>query len=410
MEEELQPTRHHMLRIQSEDVIQEVQMNIVSTGFRHVKKIAYSSGAISREASVIIREVLQDHDLHVNVDRVSDALLEMTLALFDANFHLRKEHRGLFDREIELGNLLYFPMPGNLAEEEAILIREVMIRRMLDVSFFVAMPRPLIGRNDPQDESDAWDRSISFWVNLGFRRIGATDYFGYSPDPIHPCHSTPHDPSILGNLQRHALVILGETLSNDLSDVLLIFDDSVKQRREIIRMLANESDMDNIIPPIFYAAAYPGKAENRGKLIDFLCKELKMNPSCQDSYGNTPLHQALSCQNHSATKALLKYPSVLRDIFTRNMDGEIPLESHWKRRQERRIKMHIRGIPLGKFQLSQFQLEAVRDVMKIMEKMQPAKIRWKFDENRQKFGCSCGLCFQGWFSPRMQHRLRVIST
>lgn len=148
-----------------------------------------------------------------------------------------------------------------------------------------------------------------------------------------------------------------------------------------------------------------------GPPIDtFIKQQYRQRPSSvreRNRKGFTPLHAAAAHKNLRAVKELLNPQyGALGDLDNRqNVEGVTPLEFLWlilkKERQEQEMSgMAWRGYSPDAIEVAWTLRHAAGEDIGTSKKF-IEKYRW---------GCTCGKCTEGWFSPRMRYRIRCKSS
>ncbi|KAG6906121.1 hypothetical protein DXG01_015844 [Tephrocybe rancida] len=141
---------------------------------------------------------------HSRMESSDDTLIHITSFLFD---NYGRIAQGVFDGpalcgsgawgdELNRGDLLVIHEFSVDERFRSLGLGSEMLRRMFASKYvqppetILCWPSPVNAPRLTQAEHDAVkSRQIAFYRKNGFRRIGHTEFFGYSPDPTHPSHA-----------------------------------------------------------------------------------------------------------------------------------------------------------------------------------------------------------------------------
>jgi len=125
----------------------------------------------------------------------------------------------------------------------------------------------------------------------------------------------------------------------------------------------------------------------------------------RDVYGLTPVHIAAASDNAHALRTLLSLDprGIAEDLKDRkNQDGITPLEGlEISMRSMKESMETLVGVWRG---YSDDALTCEYLLKKAMELPMVAAGEEEYIKKR-KFGCTCGMCTDGWLSPRMRFQL-----
>ncbi|KIJ65695.1 hypothetical protein HYDPIDRAFT_39613 [Hydnomerulius pinastri MD-312] len=251
---------------------------------------------------------------------------------------------------------------------------------LMEHGFVVCWPAPDLNRHLPVSEAQfqtEQDRVNHFFRLNGFRRIGRTQFFAYSPDPSHPSHSL----SIESDLDPEPNPWGGQPPA--------AFDPFNPPAPEVL--------------PALHAAIANNKTPFITQRIQAAFAADPMSLSEQDRHGLRPVYIAAAAENLPAVRALLSL-GVQEDLSKRdNADLMTPLERCAKTmRSSRDLAESILGDWDGYSDESLLVKAALKRAMgHEMPSTDEEYLRQK------KYGCSCGRCVGGWLSPKMQFRLKA---
>ncbi|KAF7289330.1 Ankyrin repeat family protein [Mycena indigotica] len=210
------------------------------------------------------------------------------------------------------------------------------------------------------------DRQLAFFRKNHFRRIGRTSLFGYSSNEVHPS-------------RRIAVAQDVEQLGADFK----------------------APDNPKLEFPL-HTAIY---LDTTSQVIDTIQQHYNRDPSSihvSDWVGATPLHIAAAKPNVFALRKLLSWDMSADLVNTKNAEGETPLgtlRAHMNAARmvaDANLSLDWQGYP-------EDALEAEFLLKRSMGIPVPSTFQQYIGNNR--YGCTCGHCGGGWFSPRMRFQL-----
>ncbi|KAF8879191.1 hypothetical protein CPB84DRAFT_1793501 [Gymnopilus junonius] len=341
------------------------------------------------------------------MDEESHELNEFSVALFDEGSNLRtfiidggpRSGSGCWGMELGVGDMLYVDDLEVKEEFRHQGVGSLILRKLLTDERIgyrghaYVWPTP----NSSVDSEAAWlarrDTIIAFYRKNGFRRIGFTSFFAYSPDPSHPSRqltasAEPDPPS-----KAFETTTTGPALTQD------------EDRAEYPLHFAIAADKTPLVVQTLRTAYEADHASIRQR---------------HPRTGLLPIHVAAASENVLAIQALLALyapePDVDRaalqgDLKDRNnKNGLTPLEildatmtsrreimetlvGRWDGYEEAGVRCeYALKRALGE-RLFSF---ALGDANMVTEDEYVEKRKW---------GCTCGMCTDGWLSPRMRLRL-----
>ncbi|KAL2818211.1 hypothetical protein BDW59DRAFT_181913 [Aspergillus cavernicola] len=211
---------------------------------------------------------------------------------------------------------------------------------------------------------------LSFFRSLGFRRIGSSRWFGYSPDMQHPSHSLPiHRDFDLPIFQRMPTLPNIDRLINVLSSL-----EDTTCLAQLQDLFGDAGPQD----PIWEAT---------------------------DDQGNTLLHLVSCCSMTESTRWLMqRSPNLLSQ---RNAEGDTPLEALESSMEEKRTTRQHMLLRLDiSDRFSGFD-EAAISCLALLRGRDPSQLS-ESEIARLKFGCTCGSCLGGFLSPRLRDMLLFV--
>ncbi|KAL1744515.1 hypothetical protein HDZ31DRAFT_38470 [Schizophyllum fasciatum] len=228
-----------------------------------------------------------------------------------------------------------------------------------------------------RSHEESRDRSppiVDFFRKLGFRRVGRTTYFAYSPKASHPSRSLP--------------------ASKDLDVDFFKFTDSLN-RDGFMRKYPLHASMDPQFPHL------PSSAE----VVAAIHAAYTQDPTsihAQDHRGYTPIFLAAIKGYVSAVETLLSLADCRADILSRDNveDSRNAIEAHDERirfvvKLAERVTPSPTGFSQENLKMQYLLRKATGEEVSTLE---------KYAEQR-RYGCTCGQCRGGWLSPRMARML-----
>ncbi|KAF7350969.1 Ankyrin repeat family protein [Mycena sanguinolenta] len=350
-------------------------INIISVQVKHPQ----FGDLVSLEAWRIFRAHCADSFLEI-MDEDIDEMHQFSVTLFDKYGNLRphlmspgyRSGTGCWGQEVNSGQLLYIL---DMTVEEPYrgkgigtwtLQQFLRTEHVQNDDTVICWPNPM-GICDKA----LWDiekkRQIGFFRKSDFRRIGRTNFFGYSPKRDHPSRSIP--------LEGDAGA-LDDNFSVTSTNVQLQF-------------------------PLHFAII-SDKTTNVASTIQSFYDQDPTSIHRADDMGFTPILVAVSSQNLIATRKLLEW-DLRADLENAvNAEGVTPLE---QLANVMRSGREFSEIFLGWQGYSDDEL-----TMQYLLKQgmgQAVGLNLADYISKKKYGCTCDKCARGWLSPRMRFALRT---
>ncbi|TCD68454.1 hypothetical protein EIP91_010740 [Steccherinum ochraceum] len=389
---------------------QESQYLTVSATYKG-QEVGYIEGAIvDRKAC----RKLGQHGLHTVMSEVTNyqPRLEFWSILFDKHGYVKEAllthdyHKGAggWSRELDAGVLVSIENVHVKPKYRRAGIASLMLHKIMETNrfhkrdFLVACDQiPNDSANNPGQMMAMQQRYLAFLHHNRFHRVGRTPFLLYSLDPNHPIHHMP-----FANEPRSSVSLYEDLMNEDAATDILpgLLRDASSVEREARRF------------PIHHAVesgpeSLPYMIPGTGPPIDtFIQQQYRQSPSSvreRNRKGFTPLHAAAAHKNLRAVRELLKPQyGALGDLDNRqNVEGVTPLEFLWLILRKERQEQEMSGITWRGYSPDAIEVawtlrhaagEDIGTSKKFIE-----KYRW---------GCTCGKCTEGWFSPRMRYRIR----
>ncbi|KAL1728576.1 hypothetical protein EV714DRAFT_214842 [Schizophyllum commune] len=226
---------------------------------------------------------------------------------------------------------------------------------------------------------------IDFFRKLGFRRVGRTTFFAYSPSESHPSRSLPaledQDVDMFKYSHRNGILAddIGAQLRRDYPLQTLM--DPPRTMTGVL----NGMDGPRAMRPL------PATKGELDAAIEAAYAKDSQLIHLQDERGYTPIYVAVIKGHAAAVDKLLSLGDCRADILSRdNIDDQNAIEA-----QEEIVRS---GSPLFKHRALHLLWVLRRAVGEDVGTVHD------FSEKR-RYGCSCGQCRGGWLSPRMAYLL-----
>ncbi|KAG6908198.1 hypothetical protein DXG01_005787 [Tephrocybe rancida] len=219
------------------------------------------------------------------------------------------------------------------------------------------------------------EKQLGFFRKNGFRRIGRTAFFGFSPDPAHPSRFL--------------------SAASDANEKGVEFNTAA----------------DDGLSPREIAIKYPlhsAVINMKGQQAkDTINRIYSLDPSsihAADASGMTPIHLAFLRVNPDAIAVLLALGGASELLNTHNENGMTPLEYPARDMQSsREFQEAVIGL-WGGYTADQLICEFLgRRALNLPT----STYDMKGYIAKRKFGCTCGTCAGGWLSKKMRLQLRV---
>ncbi|PPQ99871.1 hypothetical protein CVT26_009315 [Gymnopilus dilepis] len=341
-------------------------------------------------------------DFFTLMDEDAQELHEFSIALFDKRSDIRpwlvdggkRSGSGCWGEELSSGDMLYVQDLTVKPEFRkrglgSLLLQKLLASPHVDVhGHVICWPTSTDNSDDNfdigmllqpteayiQGRREDQARVVAFYRKQnGFRRIGLTHFFAYSPDVSHPSHqlAASADPDPPSN-----------------NAPVRPFDEDELQARYPVHSAASNNKSFSVVQCI--QRAY--QADRR-------------SVRQRDMHGMTPISNAASKENVYAIRALLQVDPIgavedLRD--NENMESMTPLEA--LENSMRAAKEFSETLMGGWRGYSDDSLRCEYLIKKALGSPLFSETESEYIKKR-KFGCSCGACMGGWLSPRMRYRL-----
>ncbi|EGX52469.1 hypothetical protein AOL_s00043g258 [Orbilia oligospora ATCC 24927] len=238
--------------------------------------------------------------------------------------------------------------------------------------------------------------NVAFWRCQGFRRIGASDFFGLATDTSHPANTIslaqdfdPADPepdlddslSIEEKLFSIGLFDTSESHTRQL--------ELLKERLPLHHAVATLSDDDCVQFFSDFKANIDNKSYNWNKV---------------DRHSKNVLHVAAQELKVKSVRWLLENVNEEQILSShRTVDGYTPQECLESQLDSARSKLQLGGMTID---VSEKFEGYPASAIECLAAFQGLNNLSRVQHERLKFGCTCGSCIDGFLSTRMRRTLR----
>lgn len=314
---------------------------------------------------------------------LNDPETDIAFELFDRfgrlqpcyKIHPFKKGSGVWGDEVDDGDILLIQYLRVLPQYRRLGVGSKLVRAILKLSSkkseeFVAIAWPdyllgAIGNTRITDiASQLIDMRTRFFRGLGFRRIGSSRCFGYSPHLEHPSR--------------------GLAPEEDFDLPLASRAPPAKELEDFIKLISSINDAECLV-------------QLRKMFDNASLQDMKWEVT--DEVGNTLLHLVSTSSKVECTKWLMERNPNMCSI--RNHEGDTPLESLETSIERRRTireghcsREDISDRFIGTDDATILCLIVLRNLAS--EQLSEAAF------SRLKFGCTCDNCVGGFLSPRMR--------
>ncbi|KAF7295976.1 Ankyrin repeat family protein [Mycena kentingensis (nom. inval.)] len=334
------------------------------------------------EALRIVRNACRGEFYDI-MDAESDELLQLSTMLFDKHGRVHpwivqpgaRSGSGCWGRELDEGMLISLPDITVKEEFRGQGIGSWALTRFLESEHIAAQDKVICwpaptGIRDHAAFETAKTRLTSFFRKHNFRRIGRTQFFGYSPKADHPSRgiSADEDAAIADAQMAEPVDIDPEEAQTRFPLHAAIVNDSGDQIAAKIQALY---DAD---PTIIHAL---------------------------DVGGCSPLHVAAQVKNLVAVRKLLEWDMTADLTRVATSTGVTPLEAlETSMRSSRSFAETLLG------QWPGYASEELT-IQYLLKQRMGQVVDANLDSYiaKSKYGCTCGSCGGGWMSPRMRFHL-----
>ncbi|KAI5896936.1 uncharacterized protein SCHCODRAFT_02491542 [Schizophyllum commune H4-8] len=327
---------------------------------------------------------------HEALSTKSDRLAEFGRTILDNDMNVYSKiieheyHRGTgcWGKEMDEGAIVYIEsvVVDPSFEQQGIgtaLVRDLLSSQSLEIPDIVYCWSSAL-RADSRDDHRLMDPPvIGFFRKLGFRRVGRTAHFAYSPKASHSSRSIP--------------------ATKDLDVDLLKFS----HRTKGVFTSNYELELNNLLhfamdPPPISSTEVAEPLDLSVEVLENLYSKSPAIIHAQDERGFTLIYVAVIKGYYDIAKRLLTLGDCRADILSRDNVED------------------------------QNAIEALEDIVRAAErghKDEPLKLLYKLRTAtgekfkccceflvQRRYGCTCGQCLEGWLSPRMSNALRAVAS
>ncbi|KAF8991005.1 hypothetical protein BDZ89DRAFT_1086867 [Hymenopellis radicata] len=326
-------------------------------------------GEVATLSGYMIYRRMLGGDFLVMMDEESQELHEFSVTLFDKN--------GLLKPRFKTGYRSGTGCWGDELNEDALAyIEDITVKEELLQGLFESKYKPQMSNVICWPSTKDGAAPKAFFIKNGFRRIGRTQFFGYSMDPEHPSHQILASDDVQQSVREtfplppqpsyHEMRASGQN-PHEISD-------NIKRERQQKFPIhcAILSNMSETIAPVIREAhdANP------------------LSLHAPDDLGFLPMHVAVQAKNNHHNADGATPLELLRDNMVNGREFmETLLSASWAGYADTDLLMEYTvktamGMDTG--------CATVQDYI-----------------SQNKHGCTCGSCLGGWLSPRMIFQLNA---
>ncbi|KAF3196000.1 hypothetical protein TWF225_000351 [Orbilia oligospora] len=365
------------------------------------------------------RDIVQSR-FRAEMEEPSQELCDIAFDLFDSHAHLKREFinhpvrkgTGVWGKELDHGNFLVIE---NVRIYDASWRRKGIgkriVRDMIDKSgrenrtpaFSLVSPAYLNTELEEEtiektkfEEHEIrirmYNENVAFWRCQGFRRIGASDFFGLAKDKTHPANkissTLDFDPADPEPDLDDSLTIEERLFSIGLFDKSERHNqrlERLKERLPLHHAVATLSDDDCVQ---FFSNV---KANIDNKSYDW---------NKVDRHSKTVLHVAAQELKVKSVRWLLENVNEEQILSShRTVDGYTPREFLESQLDSARSKLQLGGMTID---ISEKFQGYPASAIECLAAFQGLSNLSRAQYGRLKFGCTCGSCIDGFLSTRMR--------
>ncbi|KAF3903208.1 hypothetical protein ABW20_dc0102301 [Dactylellina cionopaga] len=245
-----------------------------------------------------------------------------------------------------------------------------------------------------QIETRVMTYNISFYRALGFRRIGASDFFGLATDPGHPAHRISATDDFDPVEPEPDLDEEPDSGSKLIAD---LFGDGIQKRLKLLQERL----------PLHHALATLSDEECVEYFQKLKTSNVAVNWVQVDRLSKNVLHVAAAALMVKSVRWLLENVND-GDILSsaRNIEGYTPQEELELQIDSKRATSRLEGRRLViSDEFAGFPPDVIGCLVALRASNHPSPIQYA----QLKFGCTCGLCIDGFLSPRMNFALLFVA-
>ncbi|TRM60522.1 hypothetical protein BD626DRAFT_571594 [Schizophyllum amplum] len=349
---------------------------------------------------------LRGHFFEV-LDAKSDELADFGTKVIDNDMNVYERlvaheyHKGTgcWGREMNDGLIMYIRAVNVGAPFErqgvgARLVRELLSSKHVVLGTIVYCWPSVMRAESPEEWRSMNAPIIAFFRKLGFRRVGRTTYFGYSPDSSHPSRLMAASDDL--DIDFHKYHYRSNMLDDDLAArlrrdyPLQTLMDPFYSRSEMMSVRCNGAPRP---PP-------PSMARMVAAVRDAYNQDSALI-HVRDEQGFTPIYVAASKGYLPVVETLLFFANSRVDILDRdNVRDRNAIEAHEECMRAslllaKALLPNQCGYLEGDLALQHALRKAAgEDVGAVQDYIA-----------KKRYGCTCGQCLGGWLSPRMAYAL-----
>ncbi|KAK1252723.1 hypothetical protein MKX08_003910 [Trichoderma sp. CBMAI-0020] len=356
------------------------------SGFALSKDIALGKSkpdCIGSCDSVLIRCSRIRRSFHSDIGELYTDTSSMGFDLFDRYGRLKPAFKkgsarcgsGIWGDELDDGDILLIQKVCIDEPHRRQGMAQEMVRDMLQKALAKCNPQTFIAiarEKSGEEQSVIYDRERHklecFWRSLGFRRIGYTEWFALLPgNAQHVSHNVP------ANLDFVLSRPTADRMTNAVFTKLLEAFKTIK--KDTARFMLTQAALGSYAPEndVWISA---------------------------DRDGNTLLHHAATSENSLCVKWLIgKCPRLASE---ENALGETPLDAYQEQLEAIRTRQKMAGESIAVSDKFTGYSQPSVEVLCALKGLNHLSLEGLL---QLKYGCTCGQCQEGFFSPRMRRAL-----
>ncbi|QDS70673.1 hypothetical protein FKW77_001262 [Venturia effusa] len=361
----------------------------------------------------LIRRDRMRYAFYDQLEQPSEDTSRLAFGLFDRYGRLREEFKshqikkgsGVWGSELDVGDLLLIEKVYIEPDYRRQGLAQKVVRAMIEEArpkcgtfFAVVLATAFNYYVNAECSATGEERDIvycrqeqiaqRFFRSLGFRRVGSTDFFALPGDKHHACHKiAAQDDYNPPDFPRYQVI-------PQIAAIL--------ERAGPLQIPHTDGFWSNFVTTERPRSLTNLDEQQWGQFMS-LFSNLPLDHQLWgplDCEGNTILHIAAMRFSHQDVASFLK--EIPKLASTRNYHGETPTEALNRHLEEQRTtKSWGMKISCVSDQFRGFGDNTVKTLMELKGLTHTTPI----DEARLKYGCTCGQCLEGFFSPRMRFAL-----
>ncbi|KIM34664.1 hypothetical protein M413DRAFT_450130 [Hebeloma cylindrosporum] len=313
------------------------------------------------------------------MDEDTQEMHDFSMSLFDKYSNIRpwlvdggsQSGSACWGTELSGGNILYVFNMSVKDEYRRRGVGSFLLQKILTsycVGHAFCWPTPIASKKSKAEWAQEQADITAFYRKNGFRRVGLTSFLAYSPDPFHPSRNLP--------------------IASDPETPSIAFDSA--------NPTASKLTLDELHAqyPLHFTLA----RDKSPSIVQTIRAAYQIDAGSihrRDVNGFLPVHIATASENVYALRELLEFDMVEDLKDSKNDGGVTPLEGLEVSMRIVKEIMDLRGVWKGH-----------SDEALLCEYLLKNGTGGEAEYiKKNKFGCTCGMCMDGWLSPRMRFQL-----